>query len=85
MKCFLTYDQDSFREIQKEFSHAGIPGSLMTWTPSQEAFDQVGAAHRTPKEIWIPRAYSEQAIQIVKDQYEYHLTEFAVVIDRKKG
>lgn len=72
MRCFFTDDQDCFRQVQLDFSRAGIPGSLMTWSKSKN------------KEIWIPKAYSKLALEIVENQYEYHLTEFAVVIDRRK-
>lgn len=84
MKCFLVYDQDLFRNLQLEFSKANIPGSLMTWSPSQEGFDQPGSAHRSPKEIWIPLRCHSAAMEIIESRYDYHTTEFAVVVDGLK-
>ncbi len=72
LRCIVCRKQATFSEILKELDRAGIYYSLQQGSASQEAYDQAGAAQRSPLEIWIPKDDFDRAKNLIQSK---HLTE----------
>ena len=83
MQCIAFKDQDAFIEIQSELHKAGIKYSHLLWSPVQEAYNTLGTAKRTPREIYISRQDVDKVKSVIQLKYNFEVSEFAIIVSAK--
>jgi len=84
MQCIFVESSDLISEVRSVLQYADIYFSDMIWSPSQTAYNQLGAAQRTPAEIWVRNSDVNRTRQVLELRYKIEITATAIVVHEKE-